>query len=148
VGVVEPTTTFSPCFGGPFLVWHPAKYAELLADKMKHHSVNVWLVNTGWSGGSYGVGSRMKLSFTRAIIDAIHAGKLADAPTQRDPIFGLNVVTSCPGVPGDALLPKRTWKDPAAYDTAAKKLAGLFRKNFEPYSAVAGPEVSAAGPVS
>lgn len=148
VGVVEPTTTFSPCFGGPFLVWHPAKYAELLADKMKHHSVNVWLVNTGWSGGSYGVGSRMKLSFTRAIIDAIHAGKLADAPTQRDPIFGLNVVTSCPGVPGDALLPKPTWKDPAAYDTVAKKLAGLFCKNFEPYSTVAGPEVSAAGPVS
>jgi phosphoenolpyruvate carboxykinase (ATP) len=148
VGVIEPSTTFSPCFGGPFLVWHPAKYAELLAEKMKHHSVNVWQVNTGWSGGSYGVGSRMKLAFTRAIIDAIHAGKLVDAPTQRDPIFGLNVVTSCPGVPGEALIPRQAWKDSSAYDATARNLAGLFRKNFDLYADVAGPDVRAAGPIS
>src|SRR6202041_1070224 len=82
VGVTEPTATFSACFGAPFLVWHPARYAELLAEKMRRHNVNVWLGNTGWAGGSYGAGSRIKLKFTRAIVDAIHAGELADAPTQ------------------------------------------------------------------
>ena len=88
VGVTEPQATFSPCFGGPFLVWHPAKYAEMLADKMRKHKANVWLVNTGWSGGGYGVGKRMKLAFTRAIIDAIHGGQLTSAPTERDPVLG------------------------------------------------------------
>ena len=88
VGVTEPTATFSPCFGGPFLVWHPAKYAELLAKRMREHEANVWLVNTGWTGGGYGAGSRMKLSLTRRIIDAIHSGELAKAPTQKDPVFG------------------------------------------------------------
>jgi phosphoenolpyruvate carboxykinase (ATP) len=146
VGVTEPSATFSPCFGGPFLVWHPAKYAELLAAKMKQHSVNVWLVNTGWSGGGYGVGSRMKLRYTRAIIDAIHDGQLASAPTQRDPIFGLHVVTACPNVPPEILIPKQTWKDSAAYDGSAKKLASLFQKNFDQYAGLASLEVKAAGP--
>src|SRR5438876_2493845 len=99
MGVSEPQATFSPCFGGPFLVWHPARYAELLAAKMTQQQANVWLVNTGWSGGSHGTGRRMKLSLTRAIIDAIHAGVLANAPTLRDPVFGFDVVTECPGVP-------------------------------------------------
>src|SRR6185312_1181853 len=91
VGVKEPTATFSPCFGGPFLVWHPKKYAELLAGKMKQHNARVWLINTGWSGGGYGVGARMKLRYTRAIVDAIHSGALHGVATQTDPIFGLEV---------------------------------------------------------
>jgi phosphoenolpyruvate carboxykinase (ATP) len=146
VGVTEPSATFSPCFGGPFLVWHPAKYAEQLADRLKKHGSNVWLVNTGWSGGSYGTGKRMKLAFTRAIIDAIHAGQLKDAPTTADPVFGFNVVTACPNVPAEILIPRDTWQDKAAFDATAKKLASLFVKNFEQYSSIAGPAVVAAGP--
>ena len=104
----EPSATFSPCFGGPFLVWHPNKYAELLAAKMKKHGSRVWLVNTGWSGGAYGVGKRIKLSITRAIVDAIHTGALTTAETQWDPVFGFEVLTECPGVPADILNPKST----------------------------------------
>ncbi len=146
VGVKEPEATFSACFGAAFLVWHPAKYAQMLAEKLQQHRANVWLVNTGWSGGAYGTGKRMKLAFTRAIIDAIHAGQLADAPTARDPVFGLNMVTACPNVPPEILVPRETWADKSAYDATAKKLAGLFRKNFEQYAATAGPQVTAAGP--
>ncbi len=146
VGVTEPQATFSACFGAAFLVWHPAKYAGMLADKLRRHGANVWLVNTGWSGGSYGTGKRMRLAYTRAILDAIHSGGLAGAPTARDPVFGLDMVTACPHVPTDILVPRETWADKAAYDATAKKLAGLFRKNFEPYAAVAGPQVAAAGP--
>src|SRR4029077_21281124 len=93
--IKEPTATFSPCFGGPFLVWHPKKYADLLAQRIREHSANVWLVNAGGSSGAYGVGSRKWVSYTRAIIDAIHSGELKDAPTQIDPIFGLGTVTKC-----------------------------------------------------
>jgi phosphoenolpyruvate carboxykinase (ATP) len=128
------------------MVWHPAKYAEMFADKLRTHHADVWLVNTGWSGGAYGTGKRMKLAYTRAIIDAIHSGELANAPTTRDPVFGLHMVTACPGVPCDILVPRETWADKTAYDATAKKLAGLFRKNFEPYAANAGPHVAAAGP--
>ncbi len=134
VGVKEPQATFSPCFGGPFLVWHPRKYADLLAERIRTHNANVWLVNTGWSGGAYGVGSRMKLAYTRAIIDAIHAGQLKDVPTQTDPIFGLHVLTSCPGVPTEILNPRQTWTDPAAYDLAANKLATMFRENLAQFA--------------
>lgn len=130
VGVKEPGATFSPCFGGPFLVWHPKKYAELLAEKIRDHNSNVWLVNTGWSGGPYGTGARMKLAYTRAIVDAIHSGQLKSVPTEVDPVFGLSVVTSCPNVPEDVLSPRKTWTDPAAYDRAAQKLAGLFAENY------------------
>jgi phosphoenolpyruvate carboxykinase (ATP) len=146
VGVKEPEATFSACFGAAFMVWHPAKYAEMLADKLRRHRAHIWLVNTGWSGGAYGTGKRIKLAFTRAIVDAIHSGELANAPTTRDPVFGLHVVTACPGVPADILVPRQTWADKAAYDTAAKKLAGLFRKNFEPLAGTAGSQVAAAGP--
>ncbi len=111
VGVTEPQATFSPCFGGPFLVWHPMKYASLLAEKMQCHWSHVWLVNTGWSGGAYGTGKRMKLSLTRAIIDAIHSGKLATARTVPDPVFGISVVTERPGVPKEVLTPRDTWAD-------------------------------------
>ena len=133
VGVNEPVATFSPCFGGPFLVWHPSKYAELLAKKIREHGTRVWLVNTGWSGGAYGVGKRIKLIATRAIIDAIHTGALANAKTQPDPVFGFEVVTECPNVPGEILISRNTWTDKAAYDAAATKLAELFRKNFKAY---------------
>jgi phosphoenolpyruvate carboxykinase (ATP) len=146
VGVTEPQATFSACFGAAFLVWHPAKYAGMLADKLRRHGANVWLVNTGWSGGSYGTGKRMKLAYTRSIIDAIHSGKLAEAPTAKDPVFGLQMVTACPNVPAEILVPRETWPDKAGYDATAKKLAGLFRKNFEPYAAAAGPQVAVAGP--
>ena len=146
MGVSEPQATFSPCFGGPFLVWHPSKYADLLAEKMTRHQSHVWLVNTGWSGGGYGVGKRMNLSITRAIIDAIHDGSLAQAATAVDLVFGISVVTQCPTVSRDILQPRNTWSDPAAYDAAAKKLASLFRQNFQQYAAEASPEVRAAGP--
>ncbi|MEM6458640.1 MAG: phosphoenolpyruvate carboxykinase (ATP) [Planctomycetota bacterium] len=146
MGVTEPEATFSPCFSGPFLVWHPAKYAELLAKKMREHDTNVWLINTGWSGGAFGVGSRIKLGHTRAIVDAIHAGTLADAPTEPDPVFGVGVVTEVPGVPGDILRPRTTWADGDAYDQTAAKLAGLFHDNFATYADGVAPEVRDAGP--
>jgi len=147
MGVTEPQATFSPCFGGPFLVWHPNKYAELLATKMNQHHGRVWLVNTGWSGGAHGVGKRISLPNTRAIIDAIHSGALSQTKTARDPIFGFDVVTECPGVPAQILVPRNAWADPAAYDATAKKLAGLFRDNFKTYESGANADVMAAGPV-
>jgi phosphoenolpyruvate carboxykinase (ATP) len=146
MGVKEPSATFSPCFGGPFLVWHPNKYAELLAVKMKQHGTRVWLVNTGWTGGAYGVGNRIKLGHTRAIIDAIHSGALATAGRQRDPVFGFDVVTECPNVPSELLLPRGAWADPRAYDSAAAKLADLFRENFKTYQDGVSLEVKGAGP--
>ncbi len=146
VGVTEPQATFSPCFGGPFLVWHPGKYAQLLSQKITRHKASVWLINTGWSGGAYGTGKRIKLSHTRAILDAIHSGKLSDAPVEREPIFNLNMVTDCPGVPQEILVPKQTWSDPAAYDDKAKMLSGLFQENFQSYADGVSESVRAAGP--
>ena len=146
MGVTEPQATFSPCFGGPFLVWRPGKYAELLAAKMRQHRSNVWLVNTGWSGGAYGAGSRMKLKLTRAIVNAIHSGELRRAEIRADPVFGVDVPAACPEVPSDVLQPRGTWSDPAAYDATARKLVGLFRNNFKKYEADVAPEVRAAGP--
>jgi phosphoenolpyruvate carboxykinase (ATP) len=146
VGVTEPTATFSPCFGGPFLVWHPNKYAEMLAERIREHGSRVWLVNTGWTGGGFDTADRISLKHTRAIIDAIHRGELAKAPTERDPVFGVDVVTECPGVPSDLLVPSRAWSDKAAYDAAAKKLADLFKKNFKTYEAEVSSEIAGAGP--
>ncbi|MFN0252882.1 MAG: phosphoenolpyruvate carboxykinase (ATP) [Kofleriaceae bacterium] len=146
VGVKDPEPTFSPCFGGPFLVWHPTKYAELLAEKLRKHGAQTWLVNTGWSGGAYGVGSRIKLTYTRAIIDAIHSGALAEASTVEDPVFGFQVPTACPEVPAEMLQPRNTWVDKAAYDEKAKKVASLFRENFKKYEAQASAEVRNGGP--
>ena len=122
------------------------KYAELLAAKMQQHKARVWLVNTGWSGGGHGVGKRIKLAHTRAILDAIHNGSLAAAPTKRDPVFGFDVVTTCPGVAPEILWPRDTWVDKAAYDAAAKKLARLFTDNFKRYESGASAEVRAASP--
>lgn len=146
VGVTEPEATFSPCFGGPFLVHHPWRYAELLAEKLERHGSRVWLVNTGWSGGVYGVGHRIPLGHSRAIVDAIHDGTLGKAPVERDPVFGCEVVTEVPGVPGEMLRPRSAWKDPVDYDATAQRLAGLFRKNFKMFEASVRPEVWAAGP--
>lgn len=146
VGVTEPSATFSACFGAPFLVWHPAKYAELLAEKMNKHNAKVYLVNTGWSGGAYGVGQRMKLAHTRAIIDGIHNGVLNKASTQPDEIFGFEVVTECPNVPSEALVPKNTWADKNAFDQTAKKLATLFIENFKKYEEGVTQAVRNAGP--
>jgi len=146
MGVTEPVATFSACFGAPFLVWHPAKYAELLAEKIQKHKVNVWLINTGWCGGSYEHGARIKLRFTRAIIDAVHAGTLANAPTQPDPVFGIHVVTKVPDVPTEILIPEGAWADKQAFAAASRKLAGLFIANFKKYESEGAPEVKAAGP--
>src|ERR1700739_2215134 len=146
MGVTEPQTTFSPCFGGPFLVCHPSKYAELLAEKMRKNNARVWLVNTGWGGGGPGVGKRISLKNTRAIIDAIHAGSLAKAKTERDPVFGFEVAAECPGVPSELLIPSNAWADKAAYEATAKKLAGLFNKNFETYAPGVSAEVKASAP--
>ncbi len=145
-GVKDPEPTFSPCFGGPFLVWHPTKYAELLAEKLRNHGAQTWLVNTGWSGGAYGTGSRIKLKYTRAIIDAIHSGALSSVATAEDQVFGFQVPTSCPEVPAEMLQPRNTWSDQAAYDDKAKKVATLFRENFKKYEAQASAEVRAGGP--
>ncbi len=147
VGITEPQATFSACFGAAFLVWHPTKYAEMLAEKIRAHRSQAWLINTGWSGGSYGNGERMRLIYTRAIVDAIHAGRLDTVDTVADPVFGLAVPTTCPGCPDEILIPRQTWVDEAAYDAAAKQLAGLFHKNFVQYADAASAEIAAAGPL-
>jgi phosphoenolpyruvate carboxykinase (ATP) len=146
VGVSEPQVTFSACFGAAFLVLHPVRYAEMLAERLEQHQVAAWLINTGWTGGPYGVGTRIKLGHTRAIIDSIHDGSLRATLTREDPIFGLHVVTSCPGVPADELIPRETWTDPGAFDVTARKLAGQFRENFVPYADQATEDIRGAGP--
>jgi phosphoenolpyruvate carboxykinase (ATP) len=144
-GVTEPQATFSSCFGAVFLVWHPTRYADMLGRLIDRHGSRVWLVNTGWSGGPYGVGSRMKLAYTRAMVRAALAGALDDTPTETDPVFGLFVPVHVPGVPSDILRPRHTWKDPGAYDAQAKKLAEMFRRNFEKFGNT-DPAIVAAGP--
>ncbi len=146
VGVEEPEATFSACFGAAFLILHPMRYAELLAQKMRDHDSRAWLVNTGWTGGAFGTGSRIKLKYTRAIINAINDQKLIDAPTKTDPFFKVGIVTSCPGVPDDVLTPRETWADQDAFDETARKVVRAFNKNFEQFSDEAGPEVLAAAP--
>jgi len=146
VGIKEPQAAFSPCFGGPFLMWHPSRYAELLAERLRRHKVHAWLVNTGWSGGAYGVGSRIRLAYTRAMVDEIYSGSLNDAPTQTDSVFGLHVITACPEVPEEILIPQNTWEDADEYDRTARKLAGMFVKNFEKYAEGVSAEVRGAGP--
>ncbi len=147
VGIKEPVPDFSACYGAAFLVWHPTKYAELLAEKMKEHGSNAWLVNTGWAGGGYGVGKRMSIKHTRAIIDAIHSGELANAPLEQDPIFGLYVPTQCTGVPSEVLVPRNVWLDKEAYDETARKLADAFKANFEKFADCASPEIVTGGPM-
>jgi phosphoenolpyruvate carboxykinase (ATP) len=145
-GVTEPKPTFSACFGAPFLPLHPGKYADMLGEKMEKHNVNVWLINTGWTGGAYGDGHRMKLSYTRAMISAALQGKLDNVETIADPVFGVAIPKHVPGVPDEILIPKNTWSDKAAYDGRAKFLACLFAKNFEKYASGVSKEILEAGP--
>jgi phosphoenolpyruvate carboxykinase (ATP) len=147
-GVVEPQTTFSACFGAPFLPLHPTTYAEILGTKMRQHRVHVWLVNTGWTGGPYGVGSRMKLSYTRAMITAALEGKLDYVAYETHPVFGLAMPQTCPNVPSHLLNPRNTWADKSAYDTKANELAHAFNKNFERFAAHASDEILSARPIT
>jgi phosphoenolpyruvate carboxykinase (ATP) len=145
-GVTEPQATFSACFGAVFLVWHPTKYAQMLGELLATHQSRVWLVNTGWTGGPYGVGSRMKLGLTRAMLSAAIGGGLDGASFATDPIFGLARPTSCPGVPDAVLDPRQTWSDGAAYDAQASKLAGMFRANITKFGDAVSATILAAGP--
>ncbi|MEL6132255.1 MAG: phosphoenolpyruvate carboxykinase (ATP) [Bacteroidota bacterium] len=146
MGVTEPQATFSACFGAAFMMWHPNKYAELLAEKITKHGATAWLVNTGWTGGAYGVGSRIKLKYTRAIIDAIQNGSLENVETVVDPEFGFEVPLTCPGVPSEILIPKNTWKSKAKYDKVKDKLVKLFQENFKQFEASVNAEIVNAGP--
>jgi len=143
-GVSEPTATFSACFGAPFMVWPPTTYAALLGERLAAHGAKAWLVNTGWTGGPFGVGHRMPIGYTRTLIGAALSGELDAAAFETDPVFNVEVPTGCPGVPADALRPRGTWADPAAYDAQARKLAAMFSENFVRFQAPA--EVMAAGP--
>src|SRR5246500_160662 len=143
-GVKEPEATFSTCFGAPFMVLHPGVYADLLGKKIEQHNAMCWLVNTGWSGGPYGVGQRMKISHTRAMIRGILNGSLAQTEFEVEPTFGFSIPKACHGVPAHVLNPRNAWPDKAAFDKAAEDLRNRFAKNFENFDAP--PEVKAAGP--
>ncbi|MBL8001494.1 MAG: phosphoenolpyruvate carboxykinase (ATP) [Flavobacteriales bacterium] len=147
-GVTEPQSTFSACFGKAFLPLHPTKYADMLGENMRKHNVRVWLVNTGWSGGAYGTGERMKLKFTRAMITAALKGELDGVEYKQHPVFGVSFPTSCPHVPAEILDARGTWKDKAAYDATAEKLAKQFNDNFAKYKDGASEEILAAAPKS
>lgn len=142
----EPQATFSTCFGAPFMVHHPGVYADLLGKKIEQHGATCWLVNTGWSGGAFGEGERMKIKFTRAMIRAILNGELEKIETAPDPVFGIGVPVSCPEVPSEVLTPRNTWKDKAAYDLKAKDLAQRFNDNFKKYADGVSDAVKAAAP--
>ena len=147
IGVKEPQPTFSTCFGAPFLPLLPSVYARMLGEKLDAHGSTVWLVNTGWTGGPYGVGRRMPIDATRALLHAALSGELAGAPVRTDEIFQLAVPVAVDGVDSALLDPRSTWSDPAAYDVKAHELAGLFRANFKQFADVVRPETAAAGPV-
>ena len=147
IGVTEPKATFSAGFGAPFLPRHPGEYARMLAERLERFDVPVWLVNTGWTGGPYGTGERMRIDHTRTMVRAALQGRLADIEYEVDPVFGVEVPTSVPGVPSEVLRPRDTWPDKAAYDAKAAELAGMFTENFAAYADGVPAEVVAAGPV-
>jgi phosphoenolpyruvate carboxykinase (ATP) len=147
VGVTEPQTTFSTCFGSPFLPQKPNVYAEMLGERLDKTGAVAYLVNTGWTGGQYGVGSRMPIKATRTLVRAAINGELDNAETRQDPIFGLHVPVSVPGVDAKLLDPVQTWPDPAAFEETAKKLAAAFKENFAQYESMVSPAVVAAGPL-
>ena len=142
----EPQATFSTCFGAPFMALHPSVYAKMLGEKIEKHKVNCWLVNTGWSGGPFGVGKRMKIAYTRAMVHAALDGSLANVPTRKDDFFGLHVPESCPDVPSEVLQPKSTWADKQAYDEKARDLLQRFKKNFKQFESYVSEEVKTAAP--
>ncbi len=146
IGVTEPKATFSAGFGAPFLPRHPGEYAAMLAERLERHDVPVWLVNTGWTGGPYGTGTRMGIDHTRIMVRAALSGALADVPYETDPVFGVEVPTVVPGVPSEILRPRDTWPDPSAYDARARELASMFAENFETYASGVSEAVRAAGP--
>ncbi len=145
-GVTEPQATFSTCFGAPFMVLSPTVYANLLGDKIARHRVKVWLVNTGWTGGPHGIGKRIPIAYTRAMVHAALSDALDNVSKQSDPIFGLAVPTACPDVPPELLLPRGTWADKAAYDAQARRLARMFADNFAQFADLVPPDVKSAGP--
>ena len=147
-GINEPLPSFSACFGAPFMPLHPTRYAEMLSKKMQDADVNVWLINTGWTGGAYGTGSRMKLKYTRAMITEALEGKLANVEFVQHPIFGLSMPTTCENVPDEVLNPKQTWADKDAYDAKAMVLANSFRKNFAQFEEMASEEILKGGPIA
>ena len=145
-GVTEPKATFSTCFGAPFLPLEPGRYARMLGEKIARHDARVWLLNTGWTGGPYGVGQRMKIAYTRAMIRAALSGALDAVAHEKDPVFNLAIPASCPDVPTGVLTPRATWSSPAAYDEQAAKLARMFVENFKTFERGVTAEVRAAGP--
>ena len=147
IGVTEPQATFSACFGEPFMPMHPGVYADLLSSKMAEHGSTAWLINTGWSGGSYGVGNRMKIKYTRAMLNAALDGDLDNVEYVVDERFGFEVPKTCPGVPSEVLIPKQTWEDESVYSATADKLASMFNENFERYAAGVSDEVNSAAPI-
>jgi len=144
-GITEPKETFSQCFGGPFMPLHAQNYAKLLGKKMDEHGTRVYLINTGWTGGPYGIGKRMNLPYTRAMVTAALTGEIEKAPVKRHAVFNIDMPMSCPGVPDEVLDPRNTWNDKDRYDAAAKRLAALFAKNFEKFGTVS-KEIASAGP--
>ncbi|MCK5716613.1 MAG: phosphoenolpyruvate carboxykinase (ATP) [Thiomargarita sp.] len=145
-GITEPQPNFSTCYGEPFMPLHPQRYAELLGEKLEEHNVETWLINTGWIGGGYGTGQRIKISYTRAMVNAVLDGTLKDIPLETEPFFGLQVPIHCPDVPDEMLNTRNTWLNPEEYDIQAKKLAGMFIENFKQYIGQATAEILAAGP--
>jgi phosphoenolpyruvate carboxykinase (ATP) len=145
-GVTEPKAAFSACFGAPFMPLHPSAYAEMLMNKLEGTDIQVWLVNTGWTGGAYGTGHRISLKNTRRLIQAAMGGELDNAQTATDERFGLIRIAECPGVPTEILDPRATWADAAAYDAGAARLAGMFRDNFTKFEVGTSDEIKAAGP--
>lgn len=147
-GVTEPQATFSTCFGAPFMARHPSVYADLLGQKIAEHKVNCWLVNTGWSGGPYGVGQRMKIAYTRAMVNAALNGQLNEVDYVKDPIFGVQTPTACSDVPAEVLIPRDTWTEVEAYDQQARKLAAMFVNNFEEFEDDVTEAIRAAAPLA
>jgi phosphoenolpyruvate carboxykinase (ATP) len=145
-GVTEPKATFSTCFGAPFMVLHPTVYANFLGERIARHGVRVWLVNTGWTGGPHGVGTRMEIAHTRAMIRAALEGQLEDARCETNALFNVEVPIAVPNVPSEVLRPRETWKDRRAYDEQARRLAAMFVENFKAFANDATPDVRAAGP--
>jgi phosphoenolpyruvate carboxykinase (ATP) len=144
--VKEPSATFSSCFGAPFMPRHPGVYAKLLAEKLRKHGANCWLLNTGWAGGEYGVGSRIKIKYTRAMLNAALEGKLNNVEFKEHPALGLKYASACPDVPAEIMDPRESWADKKAYDEKAKHLSQLFRDNFKQFEEGVSDAVKNAGP--
>ena len=147
-GITEPQATFSACFGAPFLPREPGVYAALLGEKIRRHRPQVWLINTGWTGGAYGSGQRISLPHTRALLHAALQGHLESVSFSKEDSFGLEIPAGVPGVPSEILNPRQAWNDPAAYDQAAERLANMFQENFQRYAAGVDPSVRSAGPAA